>query len=101
MHELTLQQLPPEAKSVPEDVEETAVLGEEWDDGTDEDLENERSDSRMSGGTSDECLSPGSTDQALRSSREGKMTDLKQVENEIAMLIYRNGLVFDVKSDSA
>ncbi|XP_044056507.1 uncharacterized protein il12rb1 isoform X2 [Siniperca chuatsi] len=95
--ELTLHQLHPEGKSVPEDAEETAVLAGEWDDGTDEDVENVRGDSGMSGGTSDECLNPGS---ALRSSREGEMTDLEQVDNEIAMLIYRNGLVFDVKTDS-
>ncbi|XP_070688329.1 interleukin-12 receptor subunit beta-1 [Pempheris klunzingeri] len=100
VHELMLQQIHPEVKSVPLDAEETTVVGGEWDDGTDEDPESERRDSRMSGGTSDECLSPGSTHQALRSSREGEMTDLEQVDNEIAMLIYRNGLVFDVKTDS-
>ncbi|XP_037627105.1 interleukin-12 receptor subunit beta-1 isoform X1 [Sebastes umbrosus] len=99
VHELTLHQYP-ESRSVPEDAEETTVLTGEWDDGTDEDVENERGDSRMSGGTSDECVSPGSTDEALRSSRDGEMTDLEQVDNEIAMLIYKNGLVFDVKTDS-
>ncbi len=101
LHDLTLLQLQPEGKSVPEDSEETTLRGGEWDDGTDEDVENERGDSRMSGGPSDECSSPGSTDQALRSSREGETTDLAQVDNEIAMLIYRTGLVFDVKTDSA
>lgn len=100
VHELTLHQIHPEGKSVPEDSEETILRGGEWDDGTDEDTENERSDSRMSGGINDECLCPGSTDLELRSSREGEMTDLEQVENEIAKLIYRNGLVFDVKTDS-
>ncbi|TDH08741.1 hypothetical protein EPR50_G00100410 [Perca flavescens] len=100
VHELTLHQLHPEGKSVPEDAEETDVLTGEWDSGTDEDVENKRGDSRMSRGSSDQSLDPGSTDEALRSSREGKMTDLEQVDNEIAMLIYRNGLVFDVKTDS-
>ncbi|XP_051232469.1 leukemia inhibitory factor receptor isoform X4 [Dicentrarchus labrax] len=97
VHELTLHQLHPERKSLPEDAEETPVFRGKWDDGTDEDAEDERGDSRMPGGSSDECLS---TDQALRSSREGEMTDMDQVDNEIAMLIYRNGLVFDVKTDS-
>lgn len=98
--ELTLHQLHPEGNSAPEGAEETTIVGGDWDDDTDEDTEHERGDSRMSGGTSDECLSPGSTDQALRSSKEAEITDLEQVDNEIAMLIYRNGLVFDVKTDS-
>ncbi|XP_018528533.1 interleukin-12 receptor subunit beta-1 isoform X2 [Lates calcarifer] len=97
VHELMLSPLHPEVKSVPEDTEETTALHGEWDAGSDEDMGDERSDSRMSGESSDE--SPGSTDQALRSSREGEITDLEQVDNEIAMLIYRNGLVFDVKTD--
>lgn len=100
VHELTLLQLHPEVKSVPEDAEETTVLRGDWDDDTDEDVESERGDSSLSGGTSDECLGPGSTDQALRRSKEGEATDLEQLDNEIAMLIYRNGLVFDVKTES-
>ncbi|KAM8744687.1 uncharacterized protein il12rb1 isoform 2-T2 [Acanthopagrus schlegelii] len=100
VHELTLLQLHPEVKSVPEDAEETTVLRGDWDDDTDEDVESERGDSILSGGTSDECLGPGSTDQALRRSKEGEATDLEQLDNEIAMLIYRNGLVFDVKTES-
>ncbi|XP_031163124.1 interleukin-12 receptor subunit beta-1 isoform X2 [Sander lucioperca] len=100
VHELTLHQLHPEGKSVPEDAEETDVLTGEWDNGTDEDVENKRGDSRMSGGSSDQSLDPSSTDDALRSSREGEMMDLEQLDNKIAMLIYRNGLVFDVKTDS-
>ncbi|XP_034738233.1 interleukin-12 receptor subunit beta-1 isoform X2 [Etheostoma cragini] len=100
VHELTLHQLSPEGKSVPEDAEETDVFTGEWDDGVDEDMENKRGDSRMSGGSSDQSLDPSSTDEALRSSIEGEITDLEQVDNEIAMLIYRNGLVFDVKMDS-
>lgn len=95
MHELTL--LHPEGKSVPEDLGETTALRGEWDDGSDKAVENERDDLRMSEETGDE--SPGSTDQALGSSREVEITDLEQVDNEIAMLIYRNGLVFDVKTD--
>ncbi|XP_034002276.1 uncharacterized protein LOC117495234 isoform X2 [Trematomus bernacchii] len=98
--ELTLLQLHPEGKSVPEDAEESAVFAGEWEEDTDEDEDNERWDSRMSGGSSDECLSPGSTGEALRSSREGEITDVEQLDNEIAMLIYKKGLVFDVKRDS-
>ncbi|XP_073332158.1 interleukin-6 receptor subunit beta isoform X2 [Pagrus major] len=99
VHELTLLQLHPEGKSVPEDAEETTILRGDWDDDTDEDVENERGDSSLSGGTSDECLGPGSTDQALKRSKGGEVTDLEQLDNEIAMLIYRNGLVFDVKTE--
>ncbi|XP_034069039.1 interleukin-31 receptor subunit alpha-like isoform X2 [Gymnodraco acuticeps] len=98
--ELTLLQLHPEVKSVPEDAEESAVLAGEWEEDTDEDEDNERWDSRMLGGSSDECLSPGSTEEALRSSREGEITDVEQLDNEIAMLIYKKGLVFNVKTDS-
>ncbi|KAI3368646.1 hypothetical protein L3Q82_025652, partial [Scortum barcoo] len=97
VHDLTLHQIHPEGKPVPEDSQETKTLcGGEWDEGTDEDKENERE----SGASDDECLSPSSTDQPSKSSREGETTDLAQVDNEIAMLIYRNGLVFDVKTDS-
>lgn len=90
-----LLQLHPEKKSSLVNTEESTVLRGEWDDGDDEDMESERGDSRMSGETSNE--SPGST---LRSCRDGEITDLEQVDNEIAMLIYRNGLVFDLKTDS-
>ncbi|KAG7230669.1 hypothetical protein INR49_025386 [Caranx melampygus] len=99
VNDLTLLQPPsPKGKSVPEDVGEITVLQREWDDGSDEDVENEMTNLRMSGGSSDDR--PGSTEQVLRSSREEEITDLEQVDNEIAMLIYRNGLVFDVKTDS-
>ncbi|XP_030288211.1 interleukin-6 receptor subunit beta-like isoform X3 [Sparus aurata] len=100
VHELTLLQLHPEVKSVHEDEEESTILRRDWDDDADKDVESERGDSSLSGGTSDECLGPGSTDQVLRRSKEGEATDLEQLDNEIAMLIYRNGLVFDVKTES-
>ncbi|KAL6108134.1 il12rb1 [Pungitius sinensis] len=87
--DLTLHHLP-EVKPAPEDAEETT-----GEDGSDLD---DRVDSMMLEGISDECL--GSTDEAMRSSREGEMNDLKQIDNEIAMLIYRNGLVFDIQTDS-
>ncbi|XP_047192895.1 interleukin-6 receptor subunit beta isoform X2 [Scophthalmus maximus] len=97
--ELMLLQLHPEGKSVPEDTEESTALREAWDAGSDTDVKKtERGDSRSSGGSGDD--SPDSAGQAPRSSREGKTTDLDQVDNELAMLIYRNGLVFDVKTDS-
>ncbi|XP_037554060.1 uncharacterized protein il12rb1 [Nematolebias whitei] len=89
VHELTLHQIVAEQKSVSE---ETSFR--EWDDRTNEHLEAERSDSA---GSDDECSSLDSTDPTLR---ETKMTELEQVENELAMLIYKNGLVFDVKSES-
>ncbi|KAM7409613.1 hypothetical protein PAMA_001210 [Pampus argenteus] len=96
VHDLTLLQPLAEAKSLPVDAEETTV--QEWDNDTDEDAENERGHSRISEGTSDMCLSPGSTEQAVRSSREEESTE--QVD-EITMLIYRKGLVFDMKTDSS
>ncbi|XP_071767838.2 interleukin-12 receptor subunit beta-1 [Centroberyx gerrardi] len=103
VHELTLQ---PEDKSVPtpEDLEETTVLGEVWetDDAAEEDMEHERilGDSTTSEGASDECLSPGYKSQAVRRSRDSAVMDLGQGD-EITMLIYKNGSVFDVKADSS
>lgn len=93
--ELILLQLHPESKSTLEDTKTTDVGDQDDDTGN---AVKERGDLRMLGGTSDEGLSPDSTDQALRSSREAEMTD--EVDNELAMLIYRNGLVFDAKTDS-
>lgn len=95
VNDLTLLQLPsPKGKSFPEDDGELAVLQREWSDGSDE--ETEMTSLRKSVRTSDD--SPGFTEEALRSSRE--ITDLKQVDNGITMLTYRNGLVFDGKPDS-
>lgn len=90
VHELTLHQVVAEQKSVSEETS----FRREWDDRTNEHLEAERSDSA---GSDDECSSLDSTDPTLR---ETKMTEFEQVENELAMLIYKNGLVFDVKSES-
>ncbi|CAB1412965.1 unnamed protein product [Pleuronectes platessa] len=99
VHDLILLQLHPERKTVPKEAEETTALRGEWDAGSDEDVENEREgDSRMSEGSGDE--SPGSTDRQQKRSRVKELTDLEQVESEIALLIYRNGLVFDLKTDS-
>ncbi|XP_010752539.3 oncostatin-M-specific receptor subunit beta isoform X2 [Larimichthys crocea] len=89
IHEVTLHRLHPEVSSLPEESEEAGVHGD--DEEEEEDEENDREGSRMSG---------GSTDETQRSSRGGDMTDVEQLENEIAMLIYRNGLVFDVKTDA-
>lgn len=80
--ELTLH---PQSKSAP-----VAILRAECEDSSDEDVEN---------GASDGCPSPGSSDQALRSSTVGEITDVERLDNEIEMLIYRNGLVFDAKTD--
>lgn len=95
VHELTLHQIVPEQKSVSEETS----FRREWDDRTNEPLEAERRDSA---GSDDERSSLDSTDPTLR---ETKMTELEQVtreqvENELATLIYKNGLVFDVKSES-
>ncbi|XP_041646340.1 interleukin-12 receptor subunit beta-2 isoform X2 [Cheilinus undulatus] len=98
VYELTLHKLLLEGKSISEEAEDRTVLGEEWDGDMDEDMENERGDSRMSGEINDE--DPDCIDETLRSSKDGETTDLQQLENEFAMLIYRNGLVFDVKTDS-
>lgn len=91
--ELMLQQPHSEVKSAPRDPQETTVLSKDWD----VDTEVEGSHSRLSGGPSDDC----SSDLAPRDCREAETTDLEQVDNEITMLIYRNGLVFDMKTDSA
>nr|XP_015826295.2 interleukin-6 receptor subunit beta isoform X2 [Nothobranchius furzeri] len=89
VHELTLYQ---------PGLEETPVLGVlkgEWDDTTDEDMEKERSDSA---GSDDECLS---LDSAVQTLSKSQMAELEQAEAELARLIYRSGLVFDVKSESS
>lgn len=93
VHELTLHHILPAEKAVIEKPSEEE--GEEWEDGTDEDVNDGRSDSE---GSSDECLD--FTVQALWSSRKGEVTETEQADNELALLIYRNGLVFDVKTDS-
>ncbi|XP_028259602.1 leukemia inhibitory factor receptor [Parambassis ranga] len=92
VHELTLHHILPAEKTVTEKSSEE--VGEEWDDRTDEDVEDGRSDSE---GSSDEC--PDFTVQALWSSRKGEVTEIEQADNELELLIYRNGLVFDVKTD--
>nr|XP_043899250.1 interleukin-12 receptor subunit beta-2 isoform X3 [Solea senegalensis] len=94
VHDLMLQ-LHPEGKSAPDNAEETTVSQHEW---SHKEVENDSDDSRTSGGSSDE--SPGSTDDAPINSGGEEITDLEQLDNEIAILIYRNGLVFDVKTDS-
>uniref|UniRef100_A0A673APY6 Fibronectin type-III domain-containing protein n=1 Tax=Sphaeramia orbicularis TaxID=375764 RepID=A0A673APY6_9TELE len=100
VHELTLFQLHPDSKPVPEDAEESTVLRGGWDNGSDEDQEGESRDRRTSEGDGDECLSSDSTERTLTRSKQTAMADLERVENDIAMLIYKNGLVFDVKADS-
>lgn len=94
MDELMLQQLHSEDKSDPRDAQETTFLGGDWDTDKEGDTEG-RSDSRLSGGPGDDS----SADPAVGRGREAEVNDLEQVDNEIAMLIYRNGLVFDMKTD--
>lgn len=94
MDELMLQQLHSEGKSGPSDTQETTILGGDWDTDKEGDTEG-RSDSRLSGGLGDSS----SADSAVGRGREAEVNDLEQVDNEIAMLIYRNRLVFDMKTD--
>lgn len=89
-----LQQQHTEDKSGPSDPQETTVLGGDWDADKDGDTEDRR-DSTLSGGPGD----PSSTDAAVGRGREADGNAQEQVDNEIAMLIYRNGLVFDTKTD--
>lgn len=95
MDELTLYELQQEKRLTPEGAEETLVRGEYED--MDEDTKEDSADSRVWEHYGDEGLN--STEQALKKSRsETRKTELA---NEIAMLIYRNGLVCDVKTDSS
>lgn len=94
MDELMLQQLHSEDKSDPKDPQETTILGGDWDTDKEGDTEG-RSDSRLSGEPDDDS----SADPAVGRGREAEENDLEHVDNEIAMLIYRNGLVFDMKTD--
>lgn len=92
MDDLSLQQLHPECRSALECAEETIAFRGEWDDDADGDVDNRW------GNSNGERLS--SADEALRSSKGEEMMELEQVGNEIDMLIYRNRLIFDVKTDS-
>lgn len=90
--ELSLHELHQEGQTSPERAEETLLRGE-WYEDTDEDS----TDVRVLEHYTDEDLN--STDQAPKKSRLGAVKI--DLGNEIAMLIYRNGLVFDVKTDSS
>lgn len=94
LDELMLQQPHPEDKRDPNDLQETTILGGDGDTDNDEDAK-DRSESRLLEEPGDDS----STDPDVGRTRETEENDLKQVENEIAMLIYRNGLVFDMKTD--
>ncbi|XP_029939139.1 interleukin-31 receptor subunit alpha [Salarias fasciatus] len=94
VHDLMLQQLHPESRTVCEETEEVTVLGGQWDDRSGEDMKNDNSDS---GGSDEESLSADT----LKTTSEREGTDLEQMDSELAILIYRNGLVFDVKTDSS
>ncbi|KAM9848423.1 uncharacterized protein il12rb1 isoform 2-T2 [Aulostomus maculatus] len=89
LHDVMLHQLYPQNKSLPEATEEATVLPGEWDDCSDEGVEKERVDSEGSG---EQRSSPASTKQA---SREEEI----QLEQELALLLYRRGLVLDLKMD--
>lgn len=91
VHELTLHQIVRDNKSASEEV--TALKGE-WDGGTERE---EEEDGCCSGESDDEGSSLASRDETVR---KAELKDLEQVETELAMLIYKNGLVFDVKLES-
>ncbi|KAF6734362.1 Interleukin-12 receptor subunit beta-1 [Oryzias melastigma] len=88
VHEVTLHQLLQEGTSISE---KATVFREEWNGGTEVESEGSHSE-----GSSDECESSNSTSHALRKSN----IEIEQMDVELAMLIYRNGLVFDVKGES-
>ncbi|XP_054911595.1 interleukin-12 receptor subunit beta-1 [Poeciliopsis prolifica] len=90
VHEVTLHKLVPEQKPV----SEATVLKSECDVEAGRQVEK---DGCCSGESDDESSSLASADDTLR---KVDLKDLEQVETELAMLIYRNGLVFDVKSGS-
>lgn len=93
--ELTLYEVHQGSRLSPEGAEETLVRGEYED--MDEDTEEDSADLRVWEHYGEECLN--STDQAQKKSRLGARKI--EMANEIALLIYRNGLVFDVKTDSS
>lgn len=94
--ELTLHRLHSEDKSRPEDAETT--IREERDDCQDKDAEKDRVGPSISGGTIGKCCSD-SAEQPKRGSRDEEMTDTERLDNELMSLLYRKGLVFDMKMD--
>lgn len=92
--ELILYHLQPEGNSTTEDAEETPGRDDCYGD-MDQDTQDSSTRSRMSVDYGDERADSAAG--TLETSREAGRTD---VENEIAMLIYKNGLVFDAKTDS-
>ncbi|KAM4629853.1 leukemia inhibitory factor receptor [Polymixia lowei] len=103
VQELSLHQLQDNRIQESEDLEETTFLGEVCE--TDGDREEALEDGTIVGGSrtpegSDEPLSPSYKSQFLRCSGDLEITDLGQEDNEITTLMYRNGLVFDMKADS-
>ncbi|XP_043985798.1 interleukin-31 receptor subunit alpha [Gambusia affinis] len=90
VHAVTLHKLIPEQKLV----SEATVLKGEWDDEAGRQVEK---DGCCSGESDDESSSLASGDDTLK---KADLKNLEHVETELAMLIYRNGLVFDVKSES-
>uniref|UniRef100_A0A8C6MF86 Fibronectin type-III domain-containing protein n=1 Tax=Nothobranchius furzeri TaxID=105023 RepID=A0A8C6MF86_NOTFU len=88
VHKLTLHQPVPEQTPVSDETSISSVLKGECNDTSDEDMKKERSDSA---GSEDKGLSLDSADQTL----------CKPQMAELARLIYRNGLVVNVKSESS
>ncbi|XP_056132500.1 leukemia inhibitory factor receptor-like [Lampris incognitus] len=107
VHELTLQQSQVEDKHVhpAEELERKSMLGEEFetDNSSEEDPEVERmvEESCISEGTCDKPLTPCYKSQTLRQSTDLDMMDLRQGDVEDASQMYRNGLVFVIKTDNS
>ncbi|XP_077439583.1 interleukin-31 receptor subunit alpha isoform X2 [Vanacampus margaritifer] len=81
VHDGTLQQLPPKGHTGGGDAEETTMLSK---------MDIKR--------VSDDARNPSSIQQALRGSTEEEMPNMEQ-EDMLALLQYRRGLVFDMKTD--
>lgn len=92
VHEVTLVQLHPE-RSLSEDLEKSKDPNGKQGESSDVDEDDEEKEDRI--------LKTGSDKEQPKDSTEEQQTDLDQVQNEIALLIYRNGLVFDVNMDSS
>ncbi|XP_028300677.1 interleukin-27 receptor subunit alpha isoform X2 [Gouania willdenowi] len=95
-HQVTLLQIHQEGTSVIEETEGIS-LSELWKDESGEDKDNDMRDSEK---LEDASLSSGSIVRTLGNSGEREITDIDQMDHELSMLTYRNGLVFDVKTDS-
>ncbi|XP_061539096.1 interleukin-12 receptor subunit beta-1 [Phycodurus eques] len=87
VHDVTLQQLQPKEHGLSEDAEEPNMS-----------LNIFMKRTRVSYGSSDDPLRPSAIQQTLRGSKEEEMPCMEQ-EDMLGLLLYRKGLVFDMKTD--